>query len=101
MKHEEVIMGIIVNAGETKSHSMKAISAARLGNFEEADREMVLAEETVSLAHKQQTQLIIEEAGGSKIEITLLMVHAQDHLMNAITVKDLANEIVGILKDRK
>ena len=28
--------------------------------------------------------------------MTLLMVHAQDHLMNAMTVKDLAAELVAI-----
>lgn len=101
MNHEEEIMGIIVNAGDTKSCSMKAIAAARSGNFEEADRQLVLAEEAVSLAHAEQTKLIQDEARGNKMDITLLMIHAQDHLMNAITIKDLANEIVGILKDKQ
>ena len=29
---------------------------------------------------------------------TLLMVHSQDHLMNAITFRDLAGEIVALYK---
>ncbi|OUZ16436.1 hypothetical protein A5868_001357, partial [Enterococcus sp. 12F9_DIV0723] len=33
-----------------------------------------------------------------KSNISLLMVHAQDHLMNAITIKDLAIELVDILE---
>lgn len=28
------------------------------------------------------------------------MVHAQDHLMNAMTVNDLAKELIAILKER-
>ncbi|MNJ80672.1 Lichenan-specific phosphotransferase enzyme IIA component [compost metagenome] len=43
-----------------------------------------------------QTRLIQEEAGGTKQEITLLMIHAQDHLMNAMTVKDMAKEFVEL-----
>lgn len=30
--------------------------------------------------------------------MTLLMVHAQDHLMSAITVRDLAREIVELYR---
>ena len=40
--------------------------------------------------------VIQNEAGGEKTDMTLLMVHAQDHLMNAMTVKDLAAELVEI-----
>ena len=49
-------------------------------------------------AHRVQTDLIQKEAGGEKTEVTLLMVHAQDHLMNAITVKELASEFVELYK---
>lgn len=47
------------------------------------------AAEELSKAHHYQTELIQNEAGGEKTEMTLLMVHAQDHLMNAMTVKDM------------
>lgn len=101
MNYEEIVMGIIVNAGEAKGHSMKAITAGRAKDFDEAHKELDLANEAVSKAHAQQTQMIINEANGNKTEITFLMVHAQDHLMNALSIKDIANEIVGILEDKE
>jgi cellobiose PTS system EIIA component len=47
-------------------------------------------------AHHIQTSLIQQEIRGEKVEISLLMIHAQDHLMNAITMKDLATEVVDL-----
>jgi PTS system cellobiose-specific IIA component len=40
--------------------------------------------------------LIQEEAAGKQSEVTLLMVHAQDHLMNTMTIRDLAAEFVDL-----
>lgn len=36
--------------------------------------------------------------GGEKVELSLLFVHAQDHLMNAITIKELASEFVDLYR---
>ena len=52
------------------------------------------AKETLAAAHDSQTELISEEASGHKQEVSLMMVHAQDHLMNAITVIDLVTELI-------
>ncbi|PNB38374.1 PTS lactose/cellobiose transporter subunit IIA, partial [Pseudomonas sp. GW456-E7] len=66
------------------------------GDAEEAQKKLQDAAEELSKAHHYQTELIQNEAGGEKTEMTLLMVHAQDHLMNAMTVKDLAAEIIEL-----
>ena len=41
------------------------------------------------VAHNTQTQLIQKEINGNKNELTLLMIHAQDHLMDALVMKDM------------
>ena len=46
-------------------------------------------------AHDVQTDMLTKEAQGIHTEIDLYMVHAQDHLMNSITFKDLATEIIS------
>lgn len=93
---EEIIMQLIVNGGEARSHSMEAIRYAKTGDLLNAKRAIGKAEEFLEKAHDIQTNLIQEEAAGNKTEVSLLMVHAQDHLMNAMTVKDLAQELVDI-----
>ena len=47
-------------------------------------------------AHHIQTDLICQEADGNKVEIGLLMVHAQDHLMTSILARELITEIISL-----
>ncbi|WP_051237927.1 PTS lactose/cellobiose transporter subunit IIA [Lacticigenium naphthae] len=89
-------MGLIMNGGDAKSSCMEAIYAAKEGNFEEADQKLKDADEALNRAHNSQTSMLTKEASGDKVDITLLMVHAQDHIMNAITFRDLAGEVVDI-----
>ncbi|HIX52315.1 MAG TPA: PTS lactose/cellobiose transporter subunit IIA, partial [Candidatus Lachnoclostridium stercoripullorum] len=39
------------------------------------------------------------EINGKHVPLSLLMVHAQDHLMNAMTVMDLCKEIIAMKKE--
>lgn len=95
---EEIIFTLISFGGEARSFAMEAIYHAKENNFEEAELALGNAKDRLEKAHAEQTKLIQEEARGNKIEMTLLMVHAQDHLMNAITVRDLAKEMVDMYK---
>lgn len=92
----ETIMGLIMHGGDAKSSSMEAIYAAKEGKFDEAEQKIADADEALGNAHKSQTALLTREASGDSVELSLLLVHGQDHLMNAITFKDLAVEIIDI-----
>ncbi|MDF2558101.1 MAG: lactose/cellobiose transporter subunit [Bacillales bacterium] len=99
MEMEEMIFTLILHGGNGRSSAMEAIYAAKKGNFEEAHAKIQEAKDSLNEAHHIQTELIKDEIEGRNIEISLLMVHAQDHLMNAITVKDLATEMVDMYKN--
>lgn len=102
MEFEMIIMNLINYSGEARSSSMEAIQHAKNGELEQAKQSLEEASQKISLAHKFQTNLIHSEAQGDKPNISLLLIHAQDHLMNAITVKDMATEFVemyGLIKD--
>jgi len=93
---EEIIMQLIANGGDARSRAMEAISKAKSGDIKRAKELIEEASEAIDRAHDFQTQLIQDEADGSKVEISLLMVHAQDHFMNAMTVRDLAVQFVDL-----
>ncbi|EKQ56513.1 MULTISPECIES: PTS lactose/cellobiose transporter subunit IIA [unclassified Clostridium] len=93
---EEIIMNLIVHSGEVRSYSMEAIQCAKKGEIDEAKELIEKASEELSQAHNVQTTLIQKEASGEKTEVSLLMVHAQDHLMTSMTLKYLASEIIEI-----
>lgn len=80
---------------------MEAIQCAKERNFKEAEMLISEAEKEINKAHKFQTELLQDEANGESSELNLLLIHSQDHLMNAITVKDLANEMVDLYKEMK
>lgn len=94
----ETIMGLIMNGGDAKSSAMEAIHAAKKNDFETADEKLKAADEALTRAHNSQTGLLTQEASGNSVDISLLMVHGQDHLMNAITFRDLAGEVVDVYK---
>ncbi|WP_271809689.1 PTS lactose/cellobiose transporter subunit IIA [Clostridium beijerinckii] len=91
---EEIIMNLIVNGGNARSNAMAAIENAKSGEIESARELIVEANEALDRAHDYQTKLIQKEAEGNKTEVSILMVHAQDHLMNAMTITDMANEFI-------
>ncbi|MCZ0701623.1 PTS lactose/cellobiose transporter subunit IIA [Natronobacillus azotifigens] len=91
-------MGIIIHGGNARSASMRAMASAKKAEFDEAEKFIEETNEELNKAHRIQTDLIQAESRGDKTEISLLMVHAQDHLMNAMTVRDLALEIIDLNK---
>jgi Phosphotransferase system cellobiose-specific component IIA len=93
---EELIIQLIVNGGDARSRAMEAIRYAKAGDLAKARELIEQSGECLNKAHILQTGLIQNEAAGNKTEVTLLMVHAQDHLMNAMTVRDLAKEFVDM-----
>ena len=96
VKHETEIFTLILHGGNGRSAAMEAIHAAKERNMDLAREKLKEANNALNEAHHIQTSLIQSEIGGTPTEISLLMIHAQDHLMNAMTVKDLAKEFVDM-----
>ena len=98
MDIEMIVMKLVVNGGNARSIAIEALRAAKAGDFNKADELMEEADTTLKEAHEIQTEMIQNELNGNKVEVGLLMVHAQDHLMNAMTVMDLCKEMIDILR---
>ena len=96
---DQIIMGLILNAGDAKQHIYQALSFAKEVNFDSADNEIEKANAALLEAHNLQTQFLAQEAGGTKTEITALFVHSQDHLMTSITEINLIKEMIDLRKE--
>jgi cellobiose PTS system EIIA component len=90
---------LILHSGNARSLAMEAIFAAKEKNFTTAFEKLTEADLEITKAHVFQTQLIHAEAAGESFEIPIILIHAQDHLMTAMTVKDLAREMVEIRQE--
>lgn len=96
---EQIIMELVVNGGNAKSLAMKAITAAQEKKYELAAKNIEECNEALNNAHRFQTEMLHAEAGeGDQIPVSLIMVHGQDHLMNAITIRDLAIQMIEMYK---
>ncbi|GAB6099942.1 PTS lactose/cellobiose transporter subunit IIA [Halanaerocella petrolearia] len=99
MTSEETVFTIITEAGNAKGMAFEAFSLAKEGKFEEAEEKLKEVNECFNKAHDIQTELISKEAQGEGEEVSILMVHAQDHLATATLTKDLVKEMIGMQKE--
>lgn len=100
METEQIVFTLILHAGNARSYCFEALALARAGKDKEASERLAEATAELQKAHSMQTSLLQAAAKGEKQEISLLIVHAQDHLMNALLARDLIKEMIGMIQDR-
>ena len=98
MDQTNLARNLIIHAGNAKSLAMEVISMAKKGQFDEADKKQKEATAAMHEAHNQQTEILRMSLENMDEGVTMLMAHAQDHMMNAITTMDMANEFVELYK---
>ena len=91
---ELVSFQLISNVGEARSALFEAMRAAREECFEEADKLVRDAEDSLIKAHESHSSLIMQEASGDKVQISLLLMHAEDQLMTTELLKGMAKEVI-------
>lgn len=99
-KEEATMIGfeIVAYSGDARSKLLLAIEKAKTKQFNESQALIEQANECLNDAHRAQTELLQLEARGESIEIGFITVHAQDHLMTTILLKDIVNNLMDIYK---
>ena len=99
-KEEASMIGfeIVAYSGDARSKLLLAVEKAKQKNFDECDKFIAEANECLNDAHKSQTELLQMEARGEHIDIGFITVHAQDHLMTTILLKDIINNLLDIYR---
>ena len=92
---------IIALAGNARSKSIQALSAARKKDFENADRLLEEARQEMKDVHSVQHKLLSSGYLNSEREVNILTVHGQDHLSMAIVTYDLVTELVELLRQKE
>ena len=91
---DQIIMGLIIHAGDAKSHIYMALEHAKKGELVISEGEIQLAETALNEAHNIQSSWLAQEARGEGTGLSTLFVHAQDHLMITITEINLIKEVI-------
>ena len=95
---EQISFQIISYAGDSFAKMVEALRKAKGGDFDSSEKLMKEAKELLNMAHNVQTELLVAEAQGQKSEYSILMVHAQDTLMNSILAETLIQEMIDMYR---
>lgn len=98
MDLEQIVFEIISHAGNARSNCYEALRLSKEGNIEQAYKFIDRAKDELIETHKIQTSLLQKEASGDHQNVTLLLMHAEDHLMTAILAKELITEMIELYK---
>ena len=89
---------IISNVGDAKSFLFEALKAAREERFEDAEKHIKDAETSLGKAHEIHVELLQQETQGEPIEVSLLLMHAEDQMMTTEMLSDITNEMLLVHK---
>lgn len=111
---ESICFQIISFVGAAKSDYIEAMHQAKAGNYEQAEALIAQGDEAFAEGHKVHLELLQSEAqsvvehakdkAGVGADVAggagtpLLLVHAEDQLASAETVKVMALEIISLYK---
>ena len=93
-KLEEIAMMVIANSGQARSDAFAALQEAKKENFEDAEKLLKEAEESLQTAHESHRELLKMDASGEVTQVSILLCHAQDHLMGSALALDLIREMI-------
>lgn len=95
---EVICFTIISSVGMAKSSYVEAMRAAAEGNYELSQAKMKEGDEFYAKGHDVHMDLLSKEAGGEAVNAGIIMMHAEDQLMAAETVRLMAEENIKLIK---
>lgn len=97
MTLETVVTELILNSGNARNDALEAIQFAETGDFKAAEEKLKSCDDALAAAHEFHSNLLFDEAKGlGDTAPSLILIHGQDHLMNAMTIRDLAEHMIKL-----
>ena len=95
---EMMCFQLISNCGNARSNYVEAINQAKEGNYEEVEKLLEEANVCFNQGHKVHASMIAHEAQGNEMDFKLIIVHAEDILMSAETLKIISENLIDVYK---
>lgn len=101
-KTVEQSMHLILHSGTGRSMVIEAIqNLAKDHDIVKARKQIEEAGKEIGQAHDIQTAMMSAECDGHPVEKSILLIHAQDHFMTSLAVRDMAKLMVDLYEDLK
>ncbi len=95
---QAVAFEMIATVGTAKSMYIEALNLAKQGDFEQAQAMYTEADGIYAQAHTLHFDLVQKEASGEALPFSLMLMHAEDQMLNTETIKLLIAEIIELHK---
>lgn len=95
---QSVAFQVIAYSGDAFQHFYESVELAQKGKFDEAQKEYESGNESLNEAHKAQTDLLTAEANQEDVAFSVILVHAQDHLMTTIMYSRIAKQMIEMCR---
>ena len=101
-KTVEQSMQLILHSGTGRSMVIEAVrDMLKDGNVQAAKDKIADAGKEIGEAHDIQTAMMSAECDGQPVEKSILLIHAQDHFMSSLAVRDMAQLMVEMYEQVK
>ncbi len=107
-KSQQIGFEIVALAGDARSlyleclNDLKSSDAKTLATvIKTCHSKMKEAEDLLNECHVKQTDMLQDEARGNDQDFSYLMVHAQDHLMTTILLKEMLETFIDLYEKIK
>ncbi|WP_214805347.1 MULTISPECIES: PTS lactose/cellobiose transporter subunit IIA [unclassified Exiguobacterium] len=97
---EQVAFMMILHSGNARSTIREAIEVYKEESFEAFERLLTDAREQLKEAHQIHFGQVQKEASGEPTTLSLLLLHAEDHLMSTQTMLDLTSGLVEMMEHK-
>lgn len=101
-KTVEQSMQLILHSGTGRSMAIEAVrDLLKNGDVEAAKAKVNEAGKEIGEAHDIQTAMMSAECDGKPVEKSILLIHAQDHFMTALAVRDMSQLMIEMYEKMK
>ena len=98
----EQSMQLILHSGTGRSMVIEAVKdMLEDSDVEKARQRIEEAGKEIGKAHDIQTAMMSAECDGKETEKSILLIHAQDHFMTALAVRDMAKLMTDLYEKLK
>lgn len=96
---ELISFQIIASVGTARGMFVDAMKKAREGKIEEAEALIKQGEQVMNEGHRAHMKVLTMQANEVQLSFDLLLVHAEDQMMSAETIKLMAEEFIHLYKN--
>ncbi|AYE36696.1 PTS lactose/cellobiose transporter subunit IIA [Borrelia turcica IST7] len=96
---DEVSMPIVAYAGEAKSFLREALAHAKVGDYEKSREIIEESRASIAKAHEAHRDVVkYSTINPDSIKTPFILIHAEDHLMSAISELSIFEELIQVYK---